>query len=150
MRSVTRANRVGMGIPVLAAGLLAAATVVGQGGPDTDGDGVPDDSDNCILIANGPLAQGPWAPRCDAQEDGDMDGYGNPCDGDFNQDFARGIDDLGEIYAASVQVSTDPQYDFNCDGGVGLDDVAQSFQWSVQLDVPGPSGHPCAGTTPCP
>ena len=40
---------------------------------DTDSDGVLDDSDNCIIVAN------------PAQIDSDGDGHGNICDGDFNK-----------------------------------------------------------------
>ena len=35
---------------------------------DTDGDGIPDSSDNCTLVANA------------NQQDTDADGYGNICD----------------------------------------------------------------------
>jgi hypothetical protein len=40
--------------------------------PDADGDGVPDASDNCPTIANGPAE--------DNQADGDSDGLGDACD----------------------------------------------------------------------
>ena len=40
--------------------------------PDADGDGVPDASDNCTLVAN------------PTQLDADVDGYGNICDADLN------------------------------------------------------------------
>ena len=50
---------------------------------DADGDGVPNELDNCIDIPNaGVLA-------CDS----DMDGYGNACDADFNNDgVSDGVD----------------------------------------------------------
>jgi hypothetical protein len=56
--------------------LIAPWIAVAALGDDTDADGVEDAEDNCLLIPNaGALA-------CDS----DMDGYGNLCDGDFNND----------------------------------------------------------------
>ena len=52
---------------------------------DTDGDGVNDSSDNCILTRN-PL-----------QRDTDADGYGNYCDTDFNNDHIVNAADLGYL-----------------------------------------------------
>ena len=87
---------------------LATVTV---GGPDTDGDGIPDATDNCPTIANANQADGDgdsvgdvcdncvgvsnprvaadflttntWATLTGGQRDDDHDGYGNVCDGDF-------------------------------------------------------------------
>jgi hypothetical protein len=57
---------------LLIAGLAFSIPTVGHlaftEGPDTDGDGVPDAEDNCILTPN-PL-----------QEDWDLDGIGDVCD----------------------------------------------------------------------
>jgi hypothetical protein len=48
---------------------------------DTDGDGVPDSRDNCILVPN------------KDQLDTDGDGYGNACDADLNNDgFVNSLD----------------------------------------------------------
>lgn len=48
---------------------------------DTDGDGVPDSRDNCILVPNR------------EQLDTDGDGYGNACDADLNNDgFVNSLD----------------------------------------------------------
>ena len=41
--------------------------------PDTDGDGIADSLHNCSLIANA------------LQRDSNGDGFGNRCDGDFEQ-----------------------------------------------------------------
>ena len=57
---------------------------------DADCDGVPDVSDNCIDEANGPLIPDAGG---NVQLDVDVDGFGNACDGDFNQDdFVGGPD----------------------------------------------------------
>ena len=53
---------------ILRSAIAGAALAV-----DTDGDGIGDPADNCTLIAN--------ASQCDT----DRDGYGNHCDGDFNE-----------------------------------------------------------------
>ena len=52
---------------------------------DADGDGVPDTSDNCLVEGN---------PR---QLDPDLDGYGNRCDGDLDQDGDTDQDD-GDLF----------------------------------------------------
>ena len=50
---------------------------------DRDGDGIPDTSDNCTLVANAD------------QRDTDGDGYGNRCDGDFDNDLKVNAFDVG-------------------------------------------------------
>lgn len=55
---------------------------------DTDLDGIEDDVDNCTLIANA------------GQEDSDGDGYGNICDGDFDNDLLIGLADFGILPSA--------------------------------------------------
>ncbi|MBC7699133.1 MAG: thrombospondin type 3 repeat-containing protein [Massilia sp.] len=48
---------------------------------DSDGDGVPDSSDNCVAVPN------------KEQQDTDGDGYGNACDADLNNDgFVNSLD----------------------------------------------------------
>ncbi len=49
---------------------------------DIDADGAADDNDNCIDVANGPLAPGNAGQI--AQWDTNGDGYGNICDADIN------------------------------------------------------------------
>lgn len=139
-------NLIVLGCAGLLAVGLSVSTMAGVN-PDTDMDGVPDDSDNCIVVPNGPdLA----TAACNSQEDGDMDGYGNPCDTDTNNDGATALDDVNDTFNAAVAVSTDPNYDFNCDGAAALDDVNQVFNDAVAVATPGPSGLACAGTIPCP
>lgn len=48
---------------------------------DTDADGAHDGQDNCLDVANGPLASDGGG---NSQRDTDGDGYGNVCDGDLN------------------------------------------------------------------
>ena len=65
--------------------LAGAIALIGAGGsiagstPDTDGDGVFNLVDNCVHVPNAP-AGGPGEPQLDF----DGDGFGNQCDGDFN------------------------------------------------------------------
>jgi len=129
-------------------GLLIAGVAVGiaYAIEDTDGDGVPDSFDNCSTVPNGPLAQD---GNCDAQEDGDLDGYGNPCDYDVDNDGGAGLNDVGAVLNAAKIVSTDPVYDFDCDQAVSLGDIGAVLDNSVAVLPPGPSGLACAGTPIC-
>ena len=131
------------------AALLALSLLLGSIASsitDSDGDGVPDIYDNCITTANGPLAS---TNSCDAQEDADLDGYGNPCDFDANNDGAFGIDDGSGYIDNAAIVSTNPVYDNNCDGATGMDDLSDALDNMAIVAVPGPSGLACAGTAPC-
>ena len=109
--------------------------------PDADGDGVPDAYDNCVDIANGPLAS---TGNCDAQEDYNTNGYGQVCDADLNEDGGVGLDDMG-ILLNNLNAGAGNTADLNCDGGVGLDDMGRLLN-SLNL-TPGPSGLPCAAPT---
>ena len=99
----------------------------GEGDPavaDSDGDGVADGEDNCLLVANA------------SQLDGDGDGYGNACDADLNNDGRVNAIDLARLKAAFF--SRDPIADLNGDGRVNAIDLARlkaSF-----FSRPGPSG----------
>lgn len=115
--------------------------------PDSDSDGVLDSEDNCVDVPNGPLAA---TNSCDAQQDADMDGFGNGCDSDINNDGGPGGFDISYIFAAFREVSTNPVFDLNCDGAVGLDDVSKAWYDLVYYTIPGPSGLVCAGDVPCP
>ena len=116
---------------------------------DTDGDGVPDIVDNCLEVPNA------GAASCDS----DQDGYGNACDGDFNNDSASdGIDFTDSHFltdfAAGLQSKNeagDPQgTDMNCDGTVdGADFSPPYFITQFSKGSPGTSGLACAGTVPC-
>ena len=91
---------------------------------DTDGDGVPDSSDNCTLVANS------------GQQDTDADGYGNICDPDFNNDNVVNAADLA--YMKLNFFSNDPLADLNSDGFVNAADL--SILKNMFFQAPGPSG----------
>ncbi len=97
---------------------------------DTDGDGVPDASDNCISQSNAD------------QRDTDGDGYGNLCDCDFNQDnFCGGPDFTLFIGCFNKPTGGDPvceAADMNGDGFVGGPDYTL-FVGGFN-GPPGPSG----------
>ena len=133
---------------LLAVGLSMSSTAGLD--PDTDLDGIPDSSDNCLVLANGPDLQDPGTPQCNTQLDGNADGYGNPCDTDLNNDGATGVDDLSIINAQQKAISTDPQWDVDCDGAASLGDLSIVNAAQKIVLVPGPSGLACAGTVPCP
>ncbi len=92
--------------------------------PDTDGDGIPDSSDNCTLVANAD------------QRDTDGDNYGNICDPDFDQSGSVNFLDLG--YLKSVFLTADADADLDGSGSVNFLDLG--ILKGMFLGVPGPSG----------
>jgi hypothetical protein len=94
--------------------------------PDADTDGVPDDRDNCTLVANAD------------QRDTNADGFGNICDADLNDDcIVNGVD--SRIMRNRLGTH-DPDADLNGDGIVNGADLA-TLRRSLGLP-PGPSGVP--------
>ena len=89
----------------------------------TDGDGVPDELDNCTVQPN-------WCQR-----DTDSDNYGNYCDPDFDNNLIVSASDLA--YLKSVFFTDDPDGDLNGDGTVGAADLAILKQYFFK--PPGPS-----------
>jgi hypothetical protein len=127
---------------LLAAG-FAALSNAGVTVPDTDSDGVPDEWDNCLLDAN------------PSQIDSDLDGIGNVCDCDFNNDGVCGGGDFllfGTAFGLGTVPPADPNADMNGDGVVGGGDFLL-FGAGVGGGIPGPSGLACAdptgATAPC-
>jgi hypothetical protein len=116
---------------------LSISAIAGAPLPDTDTDGIPGEWDNCSDVSN--------TDQCDSN----MDGYGNRCDADLNNDGAIGSPDFNlfkQEYLLAVPPG-DPDADLNCDNAVGSPDFnifKQGF-----LGAPGPSGLGCAGTIPC-
>jgi hypothetical protein len=101
---------------------------------------VLDEDDNCRLVVN------------PDQTDTNQDGFGNLCDGDFNDDGAVATPDLGLFREKFGFTAPDPGYDEDFDldsnGAVGTSDFG-IFRSAFSLP-PGPSGLDCAGTPPCP
>ena len=91
---------------------------------DTDGDGLADYIDNCMLVSNY------------AQRDTDADGYGNICDPDFNNDGIVASADLA--FFKPKYFTADPDADLNGDGVVGAADLA--ILKTMFFKPPGPSG----------
>ena len=99
---------------------------------DTDGDGVPDVSDNCTLV-----------PNAD-QRDTDGDNYGNICDADLSGDGMVNAEDLALLKTVFFQPAPGIEpfvladhADFNGDGSVNAGDLGilkASF-----FSPPGPS-----------
>ncbi len=121
-------------------GVRALAMPQPSPSPDWDGDGHPDAADDCWSLANA------------SQLDTDADGYGNLCDGDFNNDGVTGTGDFFVIrrsFGTSQGSPTfEPAADMNGDGTVGTSDFVRWLQFFGK--APGPSGLACAGTIPCP
>jgi len=135
-----------LSFPLPAASAPPAAAGIAM---DTDGDGVPDVVDNCKTVPNA------GAASCDS----DRDGYGNACDGDFNNSGSSdGLDFGGTHFLAdfmtgrqSKNAHRDPQgTDMNCDGAVdAVDFWPPHFLTQFIAGSPGSSGLACAGSVPC-
>ena len=102
--------------------------------PDGDGDGIADNVDNCLTVANA------------NQRDTDADGIGNMCDGDFNDDCIVNPADLAIFRNAFF--STDPDADLDGNGIVNPGDLA-IFR-GLFFAPPGPTGgqNLCTCTPP--
>ncbi len=106
---------------------------------DFDGDLVCDSIDNCQLFENGPNQGGL------DQLDANLDGYGNRCDADFNNDGAINGGDWGALTCCFS--SPNRTVDLTGDGIVNGADFNAFI--SLFNTAPGPSGLACAGTIPC-
>src|SRR5262245_59560146 len=110
---------------------------------DNDGDGVFDVVDNCSTLANAPPFD------CDT----DNDGYGNNCDGDFDQNFITSSNDFAKKWVPDFKKSFDSGTgtDMDCNGVVGSNDFSKKWvpDFKAIPNAPGPSGLYCAGTIPC-
>lgn len=139
-----------LALPVFLVAPLAMAgndeCVLGEDLTDTDSDGVIDCADNCTLIANA----SPF--DCDT----DMDGYGNRCDGNFDNAGLPGVaaSDFTSVFLPDLGTGVDSGAGTNmsCDGlpAVAASDFTGFFLPQLGLGTEGPSGLACAGTIPCP
>ncbi|RMF97489.1 MAG: hypothetical protein D6727_05475 [Gammaproteobacteria bacterium] len=124
-------------VEVTDAGSRTASTMlaitVNPPAADSDGDGVPDSTDNCIDVANGPLIPDAGG---NSQLDADGDGYGNSCDADFDNSGFVNFADLGQFRA--VFGTADPVADMDGNGFVNFADLAL-FRNAFGAP-PGPSG----------
>ncbi|MFK7888481.1 MAG: thrombospondin type 3 repeat-containing protein [Gammaproteobacteria bacterium] len=106
------------------------ATVSDINTTDTDGDGITDNLDNCIDVANA------------EQRDDDADGYGNRCDADFNNDCVVSVIDLGIMRTVFFTTADEPDWsaavDLNLDDTVNLIDLG--LLRTLFFEPPGPSG----------
>ena len=99
---------------------------------DDDGDGFPDSADNCTSISNtsgkGPLLQ----------HDVDVDGFGNICDGDYDQNgLVNGADFV--IFRAGFNASASGITDHDGNGFTNGADY-MLFRDQFLRGTPGPSG----------
>ena len=120
--------------------LLTVLTAILCGVPaysGSDGDGIPDALDNCVAVANGPSAGSCFSGG--VQVDTDGDGYGNPCDGDFDNDEAVNSNDAVILQSDQESGTSTPGSgtDMNCDGVVDSKDAAL-FAPQIGAGEPGP------------
>ena len=104
-------------------GASEAFVVFGRAPIDSDADGIFDDADNCITVAN--------ADQCDT----DGDGFGNACDPDLDNDCNVNFVYLG-LFGSSL-FGTNPDADFDGNGVVDFQDLG--IMKSEFLRPPGPS-----------
>ena len=105
---------------------------------DADGDLVPDQFDNCLTLANGPHDGS-------NQVDSDLDGYGNRCDADYDNDFATTPADFGVFLASFGGPATETDHDGDLAGTPADFGIFLNFFGS---NPPGPSGLACAARRP--
>jgi hypothetical protein len=128
---------------------------------DGDGDGIPDEDDNCVEVSNEDQADldldgvGDVCDNClmapnPAQDDCDDDYCGNLCDCDYFQNGVCGYSDWGAFSQSFGQLdSTCQQHSepISPDRPVGFSDFG--FFGANFGSVPGPSGT-TPGTVACP
>ena len=104
----------------------ASYVVFGQLAVDTDTDGIPDHSDNCLRVAN------------PDQRDSDSDGLGNACDADLDNNCTVNFLDLALMKSAFFGIGPDADLDGN--GSVNFLDLG--IMKAAFFLPPGPSGIP--------
>jgi uncharacterized protein (TIGR03790 family) len=96
---------------------------------DLDGDGVPDRRDVCRE-----------QPNAD-QRDGDGDGFGDPCDGDFDQDGVVAVPDLNRFERAVRTGARFPGIDLDGDGAIDERDRSLLHVQLGRAPGPGPANR---------
>jgi hypothetical protein len=122
---------------------------------DVDGDGVSDPKDNCLVLVNGPGTNHVPNPRENGsyQCDDDLDGFGNWCDCDFDQ---NGVCEPADFSLLSLEFGkpvgpSNGIYDMECNQAIGQSDVlvwANLYTGGGQMGVGDQrSGLACADPT---
>lgn len=93
---------------------------------DSDGDGVPNDLDNCLLVSNAD------------QRDTHGDGIGNACDPDLNNDGIVNFLDLSEF--SDVFLASGPELDADFNGDEVVNFLDSVIMQEYFFGPPGPSG----------
>jgi hypothetical protein len=134
------------GLIALTAALVMLAMPAFAGPPactggDADGDLILDSCDNCVDIANA------GATGCDT----DNDGYGNMCDGDFDNSTFVTPGDFSVIFVPDLISGSDSGggTDMDCGGFVTPGDFSVLFVPQLVQGAPGASGLACAGSIGC-
>lgn len=117
--------------PTVLIGAFLLAGSVNAGAPDTDGDGIADDVDNCVEVFN------------PDQRDTNNDGFGNICDPDIDNDgFITNFGDLlilrNLFFTTPASPDWNPDADFNGDNTVNFIDL--QIMRSFFFGPPGPIG----------
>jgi hypothetical protein len=137
-----------VGMIALTAALMMLAMPAWAGPADPCGSHPSDgDSDTvCDLLDNCSAAAG--VPSCDT----DQDGYGNPCDGDFDNDLVVAVPDFTSYFIPAFVsgAGSGAGEDMDCDTVVAVPDFTGYFIPQFVGGAPGPSGLACAGTVTCP
>jgi hypothetical protein len=127
---------------ILVSAALAASSASGQEPvmcSDVDADGVCDVDDNCLVFPNA------------GQFDSNLDGYGNVCDADYDDDGWVTLRDTlairDSLYSVSGDMAYESAFDVNHDGAIAFIDFWISLLYLGRR--PGPSGLSCAGHVPC-
>ena len=140
-RPISATCRAPLAVATVLTLVLGASTAWAGNVNDTDADLVPDAYDNCTTLANGPGEQ-------DNQIDSDLDGFGNVCDYDYNNDGSVTTLDFSVYLDCFSGLFPQPICDHNGDGLTTTLDFTGFFLY-FPGGAPGPSGLPCAGTVPC-
>jgi hypothetical protein len=145
LRSRRRRAAIGAAVLQLALGLPLASSA-GVPCDCGDGDGIPDVLDKCTFDSRNAVA------TCDS----DADGYGNPCDADFDQNFFVNAVDFSMFFIPRFKSGVDSGgvgTDMDCNGTVNAVDFGMyfvpKFKGALGGAHPGPSGLACAGQPGC-